>query len=358
MSKAATRTATATTPTVSAPGQEDSRNRERLANLRVGVFGTGNIGSHLVMQLVDAGCRRLRLVDRDRVEAKNLRNQAFAGQHEVGLAKAEALAERLRLCRADAQVEAVVADVEDLPLGLVADVDVALAGFDSLGARQVLANERAYVQGVPVIDGAVDDDGWVGRVQVLVPGAACVSCSWDERHYRQLARETPCRPGASAQGPPTNAPAELGAAVARVMVDEALALAAGPPPAESYEIVFDLQTGRRMKSRMKRAAACRFDHRVVRERVGLAAPFAVATVDDLLTAAQAALGESDRLQLEFRRRLFDVGLFGGERWLDAERLAPYAGRRLAELGLSRLDRIRVQAGERAAFVDLDGTSGP
>jgi molybdopterin/thiamine biosynthesis adenylyltransferase len=315
----------------------------------------GNIGSHLVERLIEAGFRRLRLVDRDHVEAKNLRNQAFDGPHEVGRAKTAALAERVRAEHADVEVEAVVADLEDLPLGMLADIDIALGGLDSLRARQALANELAYVQGVPVIDGAVDNDGWIGRVQVLAPGGACVECPWDERHYRQLARETPCRPGASAEGPPTNAPAELGAAVAAGMVDEAVALVTGPRPTESYEIVFDLQTGRRMKSRMKRATACRFDHRVVGERVALAAPFAVATVDDLLAAARETVGESRRMQLEFRRRLFDVGLFGGERWLDAERLAPYAWRRLAELGLSRLDRIRVLAGERATFVDLDQT---
>jgi molybdopterin/thiamine biosynthesis adenylyltransferase len=339
------------------PGYDESEMRERLANVRLGVCGTGNIGSQLVMMLVEAGFRRLRLVDRDSVEAKNLRNQAFAGPHEVGRAKAEALAERVRADHADVEVEAVVADLEDLPLGMLADVDVALGGLDSLRARQALANERAFPQGVPLIDGAVDDDGWIGRVQVLAPGAACLECPWDAAAYRQLARETPCRPGASAEGPPTNAPAELGAAVAALMVDEAVALVTGSRPTESYEIVFDLQTGRRMNSRMKRAAACRFDHRVVRERVALGAPFAAATVDDLLTAARAAVGEPAQMQLEFRRRLFDVGLFGGERWLDAERLAPYAGRRLAELGLTRLDRIRVQAGEHAAFVDLDRTGG-
>ena len=352
MSEAAMKRA-ATETTSAKLGHDDSDVRQPLANVRLGVHGTGNIGSHLVMQLVDAGFRRLRLVDRDRVEATNLRNQAFDGLHDVGRAKAEALAERVRAAHADVEVEAVVADLEDLPLGLVADVDVALGGLDSLGARQALANERAFPQGVPVIDGAVDDDGWIGRVQVLLPGAACLTCPWDARHFRQLARETPCRPGASAAGPPTNAPAELGAAVAAAMVDEAVALVTGPRPTESYEIVFDLQTGRRMKSRMKRSAGCRFDHRVVGERVGLATPFAAATVDDLLAAARAAVGEGRRMQLEFRRRLFDVGLFGGERWLDAERLAPYAGRRLAELGLVRLDRIRVQAGEQAAFVDLD-----
>jgi hypothetical protein len=38
-------------------------------------------------------------------------------------------------------------------------------------------------------------------------------------------------------------------------------------------------------------------------------------------------------------------------------MAKYASRRLAELGLERLDRIRVKAGARTAFVDLDRQGG-
>jgi hypothetical protein len=243
-----------------------------------------------------------------------------------------------------------------VPLGVLARVDVVLGGLDSLRARQALLSERGYPQNVVVVDGAVDDDGPIGRVQVIVPGAACWECPLGAAHYQQLARETPCRPNASAEGRPTNAPAALGAAVAEAMVGEAVALVTGPRPQASYEIVFDLSTGRRFRSWLKRAAGCRFDHVVVSESITLATPFAAATFEDLLATARAVVGAGP-VQLEFRRRLFDVGLFGGDRWLDADQLARYAPRRLAELGLERLDRIRVKAGARTAFVDLDRQGG-
>jgi molybdopterin/thiamine biosynthesis adenylyltransferase len=329
---------------------------ERLANAWAVIAGTGNIGSHLVEPLIRAGFRRLRLIDRDCVEAKNLRNQAFEGASDVGRLKVEALAERVRAANPEVEVQAIAADLEDLPLGALDGVAVALGGLDSLRARQALVSELAYPQNVVTVDGAVDDDGAIGRVQVLVPGAACLECPWGEVHYRQLARETPCRPDGRAAGPPTNAPAALGAAVAEAMVREAAAVVGGVRPAASYEIAFDLSTGRRFRSWLKRAAGCRFDHVVVSESITLATPFAAATFGDLLAAARAVVGAGP-VQLEFRRRLFDVGLFGGDRWLDADRMAKYASRRLAELGLERLDRIRVKAGARTAFVDLDRQGG-
>ena len=67
-------------------------------------------------------------------------------------------------------------------------------------------SERASPLGIPVIDGAVDGDGgWVGRVQVLIPGAACIECPWGSEHYRRLAVKAPCNPaGAQVAHPPTH----------------------------------------------------------------------------------------------------------------------------------------------------------
>jgi sulfur carrier protein ThiS adenylyltransferase len=57
--------------------------------------GAGNIGTHAAVFLARAGIGRLRIVDRDRVEAKNLTNQDYRPQ-DVGAWKADALAQRLR----------------------------------------------------------------------------------------------------------------------------------------------------------------------------------------------------------------------------------------------------------------------
>jgi molybdopterin/thiamine biosynthesis adenylyltransferase len=324
-----------------------------LAHARVLLAGVGNIGSPLAPRLARKGVRFFRIVDRDVVEARNIANQAFDGARDVGRPKAEVIAERLRTFYPHVEVESIVADLEDVPLGKFEDVDVVLGGLDSLRARQILVSERAYPQNVPVVDGAVDDEGALGKVQVLMPGAACLECSWGPPHYLAATRDTPCRPHGNASGPPTNAPAALGAAVGRLMVNEAVKLVTCGPPADSYEVAFDLVARRRCTSRLTRAAGCRFDHTIVREKFPLRVEFAAARVGDLLATVSEAVADGQSLRIEFRRRVFDAGLFGGDRWLEPLHLAAYAPRRLAELGLTRFDRVRVSSGERTVFIDLD-----
>src|SRR4051812_14048784 len=124
------------------------------------VAGAGNIGSHLVPLLVRAGVGLVVIVDRDRVEAKNLANQDFGPEH-VGVFKAEALARTVRGRSEGVTVKARTVDLEDLPLDQFR-VDLVLGCLDSRRARQALVSERAWPLGVPVVDGGVGE-GLVGR---------------------------------------------------------------------------------------------------------------------------------------------------------------------------------------------------
>ena len=98
------------------------------------IAGVGNIGSHLGPLLLQAGFGRLKLVDRDRVEAKNLVAQDYRPE-DVGQLKAQVQARRLRERFPDRIVEAWPVDIEDLPAG-VAAVDIVLGALDSRRARQ------------------------------------------------------------------------------------------------------------------------------------------------------------------------------------------------------------------------------
>jgi molybdopterin/thiamine biosynthesis adenylyltransferase len=331
------------------PVSETPRNRV-LGSARLLLIGGGNIGAAAAATIAELGFGFIRIIDRDTVELRNMVNQLYVSG-DIGRPKAEALADHVRRINRSAEVEAIVADLEDVPLGLLTDVDLCLAGLDSNHARQVLNNGLAWPQGLPVIDGGVDGFGEpIGVVDVFVPGAdnACRECAWGDEHYRQLGREMPCNPKTVAAGPPTGASALLGAAVASLMVQEAQRFFAGPRPMESRQLYFDLRRPGITVSRLCRAARCRFDHVVVEHRIALQMAFAAATVGDLLRAV-----DRPDAQLQFRRRIFDAGLFGGDRWLSSRQLAPYAARRLAELGLTRHDRIRAGADGLDALVDLD-----
>lgn len=323
-----------------------------LRRCRVLIAGLGNIGAGLALSL--ARLVDCTLVDRDRVEVRNLKNQDYADAGDVGRFKAEVVAARIRRAVPEAQVEAIPLDLEDVPAGVFAGSQVCLGALDSRRARQLLISEHAYPLGVPVVDGGVGEP-LVGRVHVFLPGAACLECSWSDAHYRHLAREYPCIPNGSAAGPATVSPAFLGSTVAGIMAAEAVQLLLGHGPQQSVEIAFDLASRRFLTSRLRMAARCRCPHEVVRELLPLRATFERATVADLLATVQCRYGATP-VQFEVRRGVFADGLFGSGRLVSSEQLRACTSRRLADLGFLALDRIRVRAaGEPcSAYVRLNG----
>jgi molybdopterin/thiamine biosynthesis adenylyltransferase len=320
----------------------------RIAARSVALAGLGNIGSQAVSMLArclasDHGADRPRflLIDRGQVESKNMFNQNFLSGQE-GRPKAEVMAELVRRVAPNVHVEPIVADVENIPLDIFAGANLCMGGLDSLRARQVMANEIAYRLGLPFVDGAVDAAGdWIGRVQVLVPGQACLECTWGEDHYRQVGRETPCAPGAEADSFPTWAAAPMGCAVASLMVAEAVKILAGHTPPESIETTFDLSSRRWLTSTMRRAGGCRFDHGVISENLTLDTPFANATAGDLLDLLRRRFG-GEPVQLEFHRHNGDVDGFRRGRFISTDELANVAMRRLSEFQLGSRDHIEIK----------------
>lgn len=133
---------------------------------KIVVCGVGALGSTAVH-----GCRsldaELRVVDFDRVEAKNLAAQWFVKQ-SVGKNKAEAI--RLQLAnfygvRAEAfGVRLAAGNAAQLLAGCALAVDC----FDNADSRVALA-DAARAAGVPLVHAALAGDGTFGLVR------------WDER---------------------------------------------------------------------------------------------------------------------------------------------------------------------------------
>jgi molybdopterin/thiamine biosynthesis adenylyltransferase len=313
---------------------------ETLAPLRqrsVLIAGLGNIGSTLPALLARAGVGRLRLVDRDRVEDRNLAAQDYRAD-DVGKPKAAVVAARLKEQFPSVTVEAHCAELEDLPRGLAA-VDLVLGALDSRLARQTLVSDLAWPLGVPVIDGGVGEP-LLGRVQVFLgrEDAACLECTWGAADYRLASAEYPCRPGMPAQGVPTGAPAHLGAFVAAIMAGEAVRLLSGPAPSESYEIACDLDGPHLRRFALRRSPRCRHDHGIVRETVRVSG-----TVGEMLEALATRFG-AQPVRLEVRRAL-------GGFWAP-EGLRPYAGEALRQRGLVAGDRIRAVSKDAVVWLEV------
>lgn len=62
----------------------------KLGHIPVSIIGCGATGSHVVMSLIELGCRNIKIYDDDIVEAHNLHNQLWTQEH-IGQAKVDAM---------------------------------------------------------------------------------------------------------------------------------------------------------------------------------------------------------------------------------------------------------------------------
>lgn len=105
-------------------------NLTRLQKVRIGIAGTGGLGSNVAVCLVRCGFTQLRIIDCDIVEAANLDRQFFF-RHQIGHFKVQALQANLLSINADADIEPIVArlDEENVPR-LFGDRDVIVECLD------------------------------------------------------------------------------------------------------------------------------------------------------------------------------------------------------------------------------------
>lgn len=110
---------------------------EKLAAPLVTICGAGALGSHLADNLARQGFKRLRVIDRDRVEEHNVSTQLY-GASEIGAWKVEAL--RNRLFRAvEVEIEANSKELTDRTAKtLLKGSDVVIDTFDNSQSRRLV----------------------------------------------------------------------------------------------------------------------------------------------------------------------------------------------------------------------------
>src|SRR4051812_47258471 len=148
-----------------------------LRDASVLVIGAGALGSPVGAYLAGAGVGRLGIVDSDVVEVSNLHRQHLHFTPDVGVAKAESAATKLRFLNDEVIVEAYQVRVEEANAGgLVEGQDLVVDCSDSFATRYVV-NAACCAAGVPLVEGGVV--GWSGLVMAIRPGAsACYRCAF------------------------------------------------------------------------------------------------------------------------------------------------------------------------------------
>lgn len=149
--------------------------QRRLAASRVLVIGAGGLGSPSLIYLAAAGVGTIAVVDDDVVDVSNLHRQVIHRDADIGRAKTESAAERVRAINPHVEVvehrtRLTAANAERI----VRDVDLVVDGSDNFPTRY-LVNDAAVMAGIPVVWASISR--FEGQISVWWAGhGPCYRC--------------------------------------------------------------------------------------------------------------------------------------------------------------------------------------
>jgi adenylyltransferase/sulfurtransferase len=227
--------------------------QEHLLRASVVVVGCGALGTVAANLLVRSGAGRVRIIDRDFVEASNLQRQTLFEESDAkeALPKAVAAERRLRAINSDVAVEGIVADLTPRnAVELLSGFDAILDATDNFETR-MLVNDAAISLNTPWIYAAAVES--YGVTMTIVPGKTpCLACILENEESK---------PGAIAAEATCDTAGVLNAAagaIAAMEVAEALKLLAQKHEALHGKMVScDVWSGKFHSVRVARNPDCR-----------------------------------------------------------------------------------------------------
>ncbi|MEP6818901.1 MAG: ThiF family adenylyltransferase [bacterium] len=153
----------------------------QLLKSRALIIGCGALGSAQAESLARAGVGKLRIVDRDFVEASNLQRQTMFTERDADerIPKAVAAANHIREINREIEVEPEIADVNHSNIErLIRDCDVVLDGTDNFATRYLI-NDACVKHEINWIYGAAV--GSYGVTMTVRPHQTpCLRCVFEE----------------------------------------------------------------------------------------------------------------------------------------------------------------------------------
>jgi molybdopterin/thiamine biosynthesis adenylyltransferase len=155
--------------------------QEKLLQSRALIIGCGALGSAHAESLARAGVGRLRIADRDFVEASNLQRQTLFSERDATerLPKAVAAANHIGEINREIKVESEITDVNHSNIEqLIKDCDVVLDGTDNFATRYLI-NDACVKHEINWIYGAAV--GSYGVTMTIRPHQTpCLRCVFEE----------------------------------------------------------------------------------------------------------------------------------------------------------------------------------
>jgi len=215
-----------------------------LAEASVLVLGAGALGSPVALYLAGAGVGRIGIVDDDEVELSNLHRQPLHFTPDLGVAKAESAAAKLRFLNPDVLVEPYMLRVDaGNAATLVEGHDLVVDCSDAFDTRYAV-NAACCAGRVRLVEGGVL--GMSGLVMSIKPGrTACYRCA-----FPAAPEDAPRCADAGVLGPAAGV-------VGSLMALEALKLLTGVAPAIADGFLqVDLAGAEFLRVRTSRRADC------------------------------------------------------------------------------------------------------
>lgn len=152
-----------------------SREQNRLSKSKVAVVGVGGLGTVSSIYLALAGVGKLRLIDQDTVELKNLHRQILYRTSDLHYPKTEVASKQLEKMNPLLQTEAISDNINSNNVEeLLSGVDCVVDGLDNMSTRYLI-NRTCVKMKIPYIFGAAI--GLEGNLSVFVPpDTGCLKC--------------------------------------------------------------------------------------------------------------------------------------------------------------------------------------
>jgi len=156
-----------------------------LKKAKIGLIGTGGLGSPILLYLAVAGVGKIILADKDRVELSNLNRQVLHWNRDVGKNKPISAQEKLKEINPDMDIVIYCEEVgRDNIEQIFQNVDVVIDGLDNFPTRFIL-NEYAVKRRIPLFHGAIW--GLEGRATTIIPGKTlCLHCFYKEAPPKEI----------------------------------------------------------------------------------------------------------------------------------------------------------------------------
>ena len=153
--------------------------QQKIMNGKVLCLGAGGLGSPVALYLAAAGVGTLGLVDNDEVDITNLQRQVLHFTKDVGRAKTESAAEKLKELNPEIKINAHNEKITSENINdLIKDYDIIVDGTDNFPTR-FLVNDACYFAKKKLVHGAILR--FDGQVMTILPDEGpCYRCIYRE----------------------------------------------------------------------------------------------------------------------------------------------------------------------------------